>query len=226
MDALGIDSLTGCESAIFPPPPGSGGAGGVAGGPGQPSPAAFGARTLITLRLARNRIPARGPLAVRVSNRNAFDVTGTLAGQRKRTKLRAKSFTVAASTGKTVRLRLPKALRRQLARQRTLALRLTANVRDPAGNTRTIRKTVRPPRGQAAERLGLAEAHRVARIVAQRHFAEVFDARARVGRCTRVALNRAVCPVFVRGPGVRCSLTVFVKETKNTWRLRARALRC
>ena len=133
---------------------------------------------------------------------------------------------MAANAGKTIKLRLPKALRRQLARQRTLALRLTANVRDPAGNTRTIRKTVRPRRGQAAERLGLAEAHRVARIVAQRHFAEVFDARARVGRCTRVALNRAVCPVFVRGPGVRCSLTVFVKETKNTWRLRARALRC
>ena len=158
----------------------------------------------MTLRLARNRIPAGGPLAVRISNRNGFDVTGTLAGQRTRTRLGAKSFTVAGNAGKTVKLRLPRALRRQLARNRRLPLRLTANVRDPgAGNARTVTKTVRPRRGQAAERLGLAEAHRVAMVVVQRHFAEVFDARARVGRCTRVALNRAVCPAFVRGPGVR-----------------------
>ena len=102
VDAPGIDSLTGCESAIFPPPPGSGGGGGgAAAAAGQAAPAAFGARTLVTLRLARNRIPAGGPLAVRISNRNGFDVTGTLAGQRTRTRLRAKSFTVAANAGKT-----------------------------------------------------------------------------------------------------------------------------
>jgi hypothetical protein len=43
-----------------------------------------------------------------------------------------------------VRLALPKALRRALARKRKLKLRLTARVSDPAGKTRTVRKQVTP----------------------------------------------------------------------------------
>jgi hypothetical protein len=78
----------------------------------------------------------------------------------------------------------------------------------------------------AVERLGLEEAHRVAKVAAQRDFAEVFDARARVRRCRRVAINRASCHVVIRGPRVRCSFTLHVKETKETWRFRARDLRC
>jgi Ca2+-binding RTX toxin-like protein len=136
-DQVGIDTLTGCESVIFPPPPDPGAPGGGGGG-GQA--AAFGARTLVTLKLTRNRVPARGPLAVRVSNANAFAVGGTLSG----VKLRTKSFAVLANASKTVRLKLPKALRRKLARKRRLSLRMTAKVRDPAGNTRTVRKTLRP----------------------------------------------------------------------------------
>jgi Ca2+-binding RTX toxin-like protein len=142
-DPLGVDTLTGCETAIFPPPPGAGGGGdpgGESGGGGQA--AAFGARTLVTLTLARIRIPAMGPLAVRVSNANSFAVSGTLAGRRAR--LRAKSFEVPANARKTVRLRLPRTLRRQLARRRRLVLGLSASVRDPAGNTRTVRRTIRP----------------------------------------------------------------------------------
>lgn len=114
---------------------------------------AFGARTLVTLRLADRRIPARGPLKVRVTNRNGFAVAGRLSGRttrrvsvsRKRLiRLKAKSFRVGANAKKTVRLRLPEALRRLLKRERKLSLRLTARVRDPAGNTRTVRKTVAP----------------------------------------------------------------------------------
>jgi Ca2+-binding RTX toxin-like protein len=159
-DPPGIDTLTECEDVLFPPPPGSGGGGeggagsgageGGAGGgagegarAGQVSPAAFGAKTLVTLALASKRIPARGPLAVRVSNANGFDVSGTLAGQ-PRTRLGAKSFAVRANARRTVRLRLPKALRRQLARKGRLTLRLSATVRDPAGNARTVRMTLRP----------------------------------------------------------------------------------
>jgi hypothetical protein len=146
-DPPGIDLLAGCESSIFPGSTGSGGGGGP---PGSPSPAAFGARTLVTL--TRARIPAGGPLAIRLSNANGFQVTGTLFGQaitrisparrRGRFKLQAKPFSVPASAAATVELRLPKALRRQLARKHVLTLRLRATLRDPAGNTRTVNKTV------------------------------------------------------------------------------------
>ena len=152
-DAPGIDMLTGCETVIFPAAP-------APGGGGTPSAAAFGARTLVRLALARRRIPARGPLAVRVSNGNDFAVSGRLSGRttkrfavgqrRRRIKVRPKSFRVAANGRKTVRLRLPKPLRRQLARRRKLSLRLVATVRDPSGNTRIVRKTLRPRlRGRA-----------------------------------------------------------------------------
>jgi hypothetical protein len=114
---------------------------------------AFGRRTLVTLSLAVGRIPAKGPVAVRVSNANGFQVTGKLSGRatskpsRSRTlriKLGARSFRIAARADKTVTLRLPKAARRLLRRERTLSLRLTAHVTDPAGHTRTVSKTVQP----------------------------------------------------------------------------------
>jgi CSLREA domain-containing protein len=123
------------------------------GGPPGGSLPAFGAKTLVTLKLARKRIPARGPLPVRVSNANDFLVTGRLSGQttkritvssKRRVKLKARSFRVGAHAGKTVKLRLPKVLRRLLARKGRLFLRLTARVKDPAGNARTVRKRTSP----------------------------------------------------------------------------------
>jgi hypothetical protein len=120
---------------------------------GGTTPAAFGARTLVTLRLAAERIPAKGPLKVRVSNANDFLVTGRLSGEtvnrvlvtrKRRVKLKARSFRVAAHARKTVRLRLPKVLRRLLKRNGKLKLRLTAKVKDPAGTTRTVKKRVTP----------------------------------------------------------------------------------
>jgi hypothetical protein len=120
---------------------------------GGAAPAAFGARTLVTLVLATKRIPARGPLKIRVANANGFEITGRLSGRtvsdasaarRRPVKLKAKAFRVGAQARKTIRLRLPKALGRLLQRKGRLRLRLTATVKDPAGNTRTVRKTVTP----------------------------------------------------------------------------------
>ena len=109
------------------------------------------ARTLVTLRLATRRTPARGPLKVTVSNGNRFAVTGRLSGRttkkvatspRRRIALKAKAFEVNANAEKTIRLTLPKALRRLLGRNRKLSLQLTAKVADPAGHTRTVTTTV------------------------------------------------------------------------------------
>lgn len=150
-DLPGIDVLTGCETAIFPAPPGPGPGGGGGGGDG--APLGFGPNTLVTLKLAAGRIPARGPLRVRLTNRNAFAITGRLSGQttnrvpapRKRPiKLRAEPFSVGADATKTLRLELPKALRKPLKRNRRLSLRLTGRVTDPAGDTRAVRKRVTP----------------------------------------------------------------------------------
>jgi hypothetical protein len=123
------------------------------GGGGATPRRAFGRRALVTLSLAVGRIPANGPVAVRVSNANGFRVTGTLSGRttskaplprKRRIELRAKAFRIAARAHTTVKLSLSKAARRLLRRQRTLSLRLTAHVSDPAGHTRTVRKTVQP----------------------------------------------------------------------------------
>jgi hypothetical protein len=157
-DVLGVDLLSGCESIVFPEPAGPGdpgGPGGGGGGPGQPSPPpAFGARTLVTLKLVKKRIRARGPVAVRVSNANGFPVGGRLAGatakriaqgqRKRRVKLAAKSFSVPARAAATVKLTLPKALRRHLASKGRVSLRLKATLRDPAGNARAVDKTLAP----------------------------------------------------------------------------------
>ena len=90
---------------------------------------------------------------MRVTNANGFPLAGTLSGQttnrvavarRARIKLKAKSFSVGGSATKIVPLRLPKVLQRQLKGNGKLSLRLTARVRDPAGNTRTVKKKVTP----------------------------------------------------------------------------------
>jgi len=115
--------------------------------------AAFGAKTLVTLRLAARRIPARGPIPVRVANRNDFAITGRLAGRtvnrvvvagRLRVRLKSKALSVPANARRTVKLALPRRLRPVLERNGSLSLRLTARVRDPARNTRTVSRRVSP----------------------------------------------------------------------------------
>jgi hypothetical protein len=113
----------------------------------------FGADTLVTLALASKRIPANGPVKVRVRNENAFAIDGRLSGRtakkvgvsrRRVVKLKAKAFRVGADARKTVKLKLPKALRKLLKSKRKVKLRLAAKVTDPAGNTRTVKKKVTP----------------------------------------------------------------------------------
>jgi uncharacterized delta-60 repeat protein len=133
------------------PPVAAGNGGGASGGAGGPT--AFGARTLVTLKLAAKRIPAKGPLKVRVTNQNGFAVTGRLSGQttervsvtrKRRIKLKTKSFSVASNASRTVKVILPRPLRRLLQRRGKLALRVTANLKDPAGNSRILSKKLTP----------------------------------------------------------------------------------
>jgi hypothetical protein len=121
--------------------------------PGGGSLAAFGARTLVTLKLAARRIRAKGPLKVRVANANGFAIAGRLAGRtvnrvsisrKRRIKLKVTSFAVAAHARKTIGLKLARPLRRLMKHNGRLKLRLTAKVEDPAGNTRTVTKRVTP----------------------------------------------------------------------------------
>ena len=117
----------------------------------EPSVLAFGSRTLVTLNLAVRRIPRSGPIKVRVRNGNGFAVAGKLWGQTtkkvaasrlRRIRLKAKALSVAANARRTIQLGLPKPLRKLLARKRKLTVRLIAKVRDPARNSRTVKKRV------------------------------------------------------------------------------------
>jgi hypothetical protein len=97
-----------------------------------------------------------------VSNANAFQVAGRLAGRTRRklaiggarkryVSLRGKTLSIGAGARTTIRLALPRALRTVLRREGRLDLRLTAKLRDPAGNTRSV--TARAtPRAQAKRR--------------------------------------------------------------------------
>jgi hypothetical protein len=138
-----------------PAPPGEGGPGGGSPGGGSPDgPVAFGAKTLVTVRLGARRIPASGPLPIVVSNANGFAIRGKLSGatarrvaalrKPRRIALRAKAFRVQAAGKRTVRLKLPRALRRLLAAKGKLTLRMKARVLDPAGNARTVARTLSP----------------------------------------------------------------------------------
>jgi uncharacterized delta-60 repeat protein len=114
-----------------------------------PAPPAFGASPLVTLELGA---AARGPVKVRLVNRNAFAVGGTLAGRttqavrvgrrKRRIALKHVGVVVAPAASRTVSLRLPATLSRLPARRGGLRLRLTVSLRDPAGNTRTVSKTI------------------------------------------------------------------------------------
>jgi hypothetical protein len=120
----------------------------VAGGSSQTSAAhtvaapAFGARTLVGMRLGARRIRGRGPIKVVVSNRNSFRVSGKLSARTTKGVSRSRAFVVDAKAKKTVRLKLSRPLKRSLKRERKLSFLLVMKVRDPAGNTRTLRKNV------------------------------------------------------------------------------------
>ncbi len=129
---------------------------GGGGGNDTPLPT-FGSSTRISLRLATRRIPARGPVPVRIANGNTFTVKGRLLGQTtRRQRVRrgratrfvklpsSRTFMLRAGTRRIVRLRLPRYLRRQLATKGRLSLRIAARVQDPAAKKRTVRKRIGP----------------------------------------------------------------------------------
>jgi hypothetical protein len=63
---------------------------------------------------------------------------------KRRVSLRAKRFSIAAHGRKTVKLSLPKSLRKVLKGKHRLTLVITVRVKDPAGHTRTVTKRVTP----------------------------------------------------------------------------------
>jgi len=155
-----LDNQRVLEAGVLAGAPQQPAAGVPAGAPVQPpaaanpAPLAFGAGTRVTLGLAAKAIPATGPVKVRVSNANGFAVSGALSGEttkkvraprrKSRIKLKAKAFKVGANARTTVTLNLPKHLQRLLKRTGKLSLRLTANVRDPAGHTLSVKTNVSP----------------------------------------------------------------------------------
>ena len=74
-----------------------------------------------------------------VRNRNKFSVSGKLSAKRsRRAATKPKSFRIAATARRTIKLKLSKGAKRALKRKGKLSLRLVATVRDPAGNTRSV----------------------------------------------------------------------------------------
>ena len=108
-DATDIGAVeVGAQPCPEPPPP------------PLPPPASFGSNTLVTLSLAAKRIGRKGVVPVRVRNRNSFAVSGRLGARRKRARAKTKGFDVAANARKTVKLTLPRKLRRLHVRKRRL----------------------------------------------------------------------------------------------------------
>ncbi len=150
-DAPGVDTLIDCEDVSFAAANGPGGGGG--GGGDNADVKTFGRKTLVSLGLTAARIPGKGPLALRIANRNDFRVVARVSGQTVRKvqaaakrplKLGAKRITVPAKAARTVKLSLPRAVRRLLARNGKVALRLSVRVTDPIGNVRTFTKRLTP----------------------------------------------------------------------------------
>jgi DNA-binding beta-propeller fold protein YncE len=113
----------------------------VAGGSSSGKKRAFGAKTLVTLKLGAQRVRARGPLKVVIRNDNRFSVSGRLSARiKRRAAAKSRSFEVSATTRKSVSLKLSKTARRTLKRRGKLSLRLSVKIEDPAGNTRTVAK--------------------------------------------------------------------------------------
>ena len=114
----------------------------VVGGSSSGEKRAFGAKTLVTLKLGARRVRARGPLKVVIRNDNRFSVSGRLTARiKRRAAAKSRSFEVGGIARKSVSLTLSKIARRTLKRRGKLSLRLSVKVDDPAGNTRTVAKS-------------------------------------------------------------------------------------
>jgi hypothetical protein len=114
---------------------------------------AFGGKTLVSLVLAARRISSRGPVRIRIHNGNTFQVVGSLSGatahkvrvsRLRRVKLKTKSFVLAPRATKAVELALPRSVRDVLKHKHKVTLRLSAKLKDPAGDIRVVKKRVSP----------------------------------------------------------------------------------
>jgi Ca2+-binding RTX toxin-like protein len=158
-DPPGTDNLIDCENILFPAvtggvTPGTAGSGPPGTSGNAASPARFGPKTLVTLRLTAARVRAGGPVPITVINSNGFAISGRLAGTsaktfvsragRRRIGLKTRTLRLAARGTTLVWLKLPRPLARSLKREGKLALRLRAKVRDPAGTTRSVTKSILP----------------------------------------------------------------------------------
>jgi hypothetical protein len=103
------------------------------------------------MRVAARRISSRGLVKVRLTNANDFAVSGKVSGRttngatgsnRRRLSLGGRTFVLGAGTRKGVTLKLPRTAKRLLVRERKLSVQLAVRVSDPAGNTRTVKRSV------------------------------------------------------------------------------------
>ena len=130
-------------------PEGGGSGGGTNGGQ---TLADFGAKTAVTLALARKRIGPGQRLKVRIVNRNGFAVSGSVAvetwgavpvgGKDKRIKLKPKLVGLGAASRRAIAFTLPDSLRALLLEEEKMKLRLLGRFRSPAGTVRTVRQRV------------------------------------------------------------------------------------
>jgi hypothetical protein len=110
--------------------------------------AGFGSSTRLTVKLRATRIRSTGPAKVTFRNTNRFAVkvrlqaTTPKSGKRGAIRYATKTYTVKASSSRTVNLRLPAAARKELRTKRRLAIRATLRVTAPDGRNRTVRKTL------------------------------------------------------------------------------------
>ena len=74
--------------------------------------------------------------------------------------------------------------------------------------------------------LSMPTARAKAKQAAQHYFADLFDARAVVRRCSRRNAFIVDCNVSAYGPGLNCRLIVRVRDERNNWVASARDLRC
>jgi hypothetical protein len=124
------------------PPAGPPSSGGSSKPPTTVAKPAFGAKTLVKMSVAARRIRGSSPIKVVVRNANGFQVSGRLSARASKRASGSRAFLVGSKGKATITLRLSKSLRQLLKRKGKLSLRLTATVKDPAGGTRTVRKTV------------------------------------------------------------------------------------
>jgi hypothetical protein len=155
------DGPTTIVPPVVTPPPGGGGGGVVPPGGGgvvvpppgggtvtPPAKAGFGSSTKITVKLRATRISRKGPAKITLRNTNKFAVKVRVqastpkSGKRKAIKYATKTYTVKASSSRTVNIKLPAAARKVLASKKKLTIKVTLRATAPDGKSRTVRKTL------------------------------------------------------------------------------------